>query len=422
MKRILLLIALLYSMTITGQEQKIQYAKLKIYLDCNFCDMPYLIQEMDEIDFVRNPDDAQIYVLVRTQQTGSGGTTYQLEYTGQKEFEHISNTISFSVPSTSTSSEIREKMRNVLSAGLLTYRSEHRQNLWHENKEQEKLALAGKVVVKNDTVAEEEEKDAWNNWVFNLGVNAQMNGEESSKSTNYGFNFSSKQVTKKHKFYVRGEFNSDRSEYNTAFFDTVYIKRSKNLKISESINLNEHWSLGAFVEVGGSDYENKELYLSVKPAIEYSFFEYKEASKKQITVSYRIGRLYNDYNERTVFNKTTESRWEHSLNLGGRVIQKWGNISGEIEYKGMLDESSLYAFFFFTRASVRLFKGFSFNIDGTYEITRNLINIAGGGVSQDQLLLRQKQLQSGYNFYTSVGFTYSFGSLYNAIVNPRFGF
>ena len=88
----------------------------------------------------------------------------------------------------------------------------------------------------------------------------------------------------------------------------------------------------------------------------------------------------------------------------------------------MLDDTSLYSFRFRAGMNVRLVKGLSFNLSGNYNITRNQINIAGGGVSQDQLLLAQKQVQSGYNFYTRIGLSYSFGSMFNTVVNPRFGF
>lgn len=121
-------------------------------------------------------------------------------------------------------------------------------------------------------------------------------------------------------------------------------KTTKSITVSEAISITDHWSVGAFLELGGSDYENKDFYYSIKPAIEYSFFDYKKLSKKQVTLTYRIGRIYNDYIERTVFNKTTEGRWEQSLVLGSSVKQKWGNLNGKIAYDMMLDETSLYAF------------------------------------------------------------------------------
>jgi hypothetical protein len=36
-------------------------------------------------------------------------------------------------------------------------------------------------------------------------------------------------------------------------------------------------------------------------------------------------------------------------------------------------------------------------------------------------LLRRKQLETSYNYYAYVGISYSFGSIFNNAVNPRFG-
>ncbi|MCT4587048.1 MAG: hypothetical protein N4A71_04440 [Carboxylicivirga sp.] len=58
----------------------------------------------------------------------------------------------------------------------------------------------------------------------------------------------------------------------------------------------------------------------------------------------------------------------------------------------------------------------------SYNITHNQVHLPGGGLSIDELLLRQKQALSGYNYYTSIGFSYTFGSMFNPVVNPRFGF
>jgi hypothetical protein len=42
-------------------------------------------------------------------------------------------------------------------------------------------------------------------------------------------------------------------------------------------------------------------------------------------------------------------------------------------------------------------------------------------VTPEEILLRLRELQSGYEYRFSTGFTYSFGSLFNNVVNPRFG-
>ena len=42
-------------------------------------------------------------------------------------------------------------------------------------------------------------------------------------------------------------------------------------------------------------------------------------------------------------------------------------------------------------------------------------------LSVDQILLQRKELATQFEYFTSFGFTYTFGSIYNNVVNPRFG-
>ncbi len=41
--------------------------------------------------------------------------------------------------------------------------------------------------------------------------------------------------------------------------------------------------------------------------------------------------------------------------------------------------------------------------------------------SFEDILLRLKQLQTNYSYSLSLGLSYSFGSIYSNVVNPRFG-
>ena len=100
-----------------------------------------------------------------------------------------------------------------------------------------------------------------------------------------------------------------------------------------------------------------------------------------MVISYRIGGIQNDYIETTIFDEDKELLWEHSLNLGGAVQQKWGNVSGEISYRSYLHDTSLRAFLFDLGTNFRLVKGFSLSLNGSYEITDNQVNLAGGDLS-----------------------------------------
>ena len=71
--------------------------------------------------------------------------------------------------------------------------------------------------------------------------------------------------------------------------------------------------------------------------------------------------------------------------------------------------------------NVRLFRGFSIRMSGNYSWIRDQLFVAAGGATDEQILLRQRQLETGYRYFTSFGIEYQFGSIFNNVVNPRFG-
>ncbi|MFH1686770.1 MAG: hypothetical protein ABIE70_04525 [bacterium] len=44
-----------------------------------------------------------------------------------------------------------------------------------------------------------------------------------------------------------------------------------------------------------------------------------------------------------------------------------------------------------------------------------------GEASDEDVLLRRHELATSYDYYMSVGISYTFGSIYNDVVNARFG-
>ena len=70
-------------------------------------------------------------------------------------------------------------------------------------------------------------------------------------------------------------------------------------------------------------------------------------------------------------------------------------------------------------ADVRLFRGFTLNVEGSYSRVRDQIYLAAGGATDEEVLLRVRRLQTGYRYRTLVGFSYQFGSIFNDVVNPR---
>ena len=70
---------------------------------------------------------------------------------------------------------------------------------------------------------------------------------------------------------------------------------------------------------------------------------------------------------------------------------------------------------------LRLFRGFSLNVNGFYAWVRDQLFLPAGAASTEEILLRQRQLETSFTYFTSIGFSYQFGSIFNNVVNPRFG-
>jgi len=289
-----------------------------------------------------------------------------------------------------------------------------------------KSGLKDKITVsiskaKNESI--KEEKDSWNKWVFRLGARGSFNGQETYKSRNLRFNVSVRRVSEKSKFSLWLNFNDNMSVFKFEGEDDIVSKNSsRNASISNVYSINDHWSVGFFARTGSSDYNNKDLYASFLPAVEYNFFTYEESTKQQLRLAYKVGAIYTNYTQKTVFNKLEEYLWNHDLSLQGSVNKTWGTINGSISYESYLHDASLNEFSFYLGTDVRLFKGFSLNLNGRYNITNNQVNLPAGDLSVEEILLRQQQIKSGYNYYFSAGLNYTFGSRFNTVVNPRFGF
>jgi hypothetical protein len=48
------------------------------------------------------------------------------------------------------------------------------------------------------------------------------------------------------------------------------------------------------------------------------------------------------------------------------------------------------------------------------------MSLVKGDATEQEVLTRKRQLASTYNYYTSFGLNYRFGSILNNFVNPRF--
>lgn len=413
MKRTTLLIAvLLLSQNMLFSQKK--ETKLNLFITCNFCDINFVKQNLEYAEFVRDQNFSDVHIFFRNQRNGSGGRAYEIEFIGQNAYKELNDNITFSTTADNTNDEVRNLILKNIRFGLIRY--------WIQAGYKDKISI--KITKPKANTGEiTKEADKWNSWFFRLGARGSFNGQETYKNRSLSFNVSARRVTEKNKFSFWLNFNDNKSVFKIdGQDDIVYENSSKNAGVSTAFSINDHWSVGFFGRAGSSNFNNKDLYVSFLPAIEYNFFTYKESTKQQLKLAYKIGATYTNYTEKTVFNKFEEYLWNHDLSLQGSVNKTWGTIDGSISYESYLHDVSLNEFSFSLGTNVRLIKGFWLNLYGNYNITNNQISLPAGNSTLEEILLRQQQIKSGYNYYFRVGISYTFGSRFNSVVNPRFGF
>ena len=69
---------------------------------------------------------------------------------------------------------------------------------------------------------------------------------------------------------------------------------------------------------------------------------------------------------------------------------------------------------------VRILKGLSVAFSGEASRRRDQLSLRRGDATNEEILVRQRELATGYEYEFSFGITYSFGSIFNNVVNPRF--
>jgi hypothetical protein len=101
--------------------------------------------------------------------------------------------------------------------------------------------------------------------------------------------------------------------------------------------------------------------------------------------------------------------------------QPWGSVSISLEGRALLDDMAKNRLHFNPEFDVRLFRGLSLNLFGYVSLLRDQLYLAKGGATDEEVLLRRRQLATSYQYFLGAGLSYTFGSIYNNVVNPRFG-
>lgn len=384
-----------------------------VYITCWFCDLNFIKEQIPIVNYVNDRKDADINILFTSERTGSGGYEYTAIFYGQNMFVGKDDTLKFSSPPNESQNTIRDKTVEAIKLGLINYLA--------------KSTVADKIIIsfKMPEEIKTEIEDPWDFWVFRIGLDGYFNGEERSSTMSLYPSVTANRVTEdlKIKFSYSNSYNENNFKYETET-GTEKIKsisRENYLSAATIFSIDENWSWGFLENLENSTYYNTDISARISPQIEYNIFPYSESNKKQLRLGYYVSGIYNNYISETIFFKIDELLVSQCEYVALTLIEPWGNTFLSLSATNYLNDFNKYRLNLYASVSWQLFKGFSFDLFGYYNKIRDQISLAKGDASVEEVLLRRRQLETGYNYYVGMGVSYSFGSIYNNIVNPRFG-
>lgn len=386
---------------------------LRVYLDCDRCDFDHLRTEVPVVDYVRDRMDADLHVLVTREQTGAGGTEYAFHFIGLRELAGQADTLTWASRQDDTDDEVRAGYTRLFRLGLVRFLA--------------LTARAGDVDVVFRTPPDDEDPrggtpvdDPWDLWVFRARVGVDVEGESRTKNSSWDGSLSAGRTTEDFKvnLSLNGDFERDEFELNSG---ETLVSTAKDLGFDATAvwSLGPHWSWGFSARASSSTEVNQSLALRLAPALEYSLYPYADATRRQITVMYQVGLASFRYEEETLFQKTEEIRPEQSLEVTADFNQPWGNLVVSLQGSHYLDDPSQHRVQLWSNIEVRLFRGVNLDVQGSVARIKDQIYVALEETSDEDILLRRKELGTDFEYSLEVGVSFTFGSVFNNVVNPR---
>jgi hypothetical protein len=389
----------------------------RVFLDCqaNGCDDDFLRTELTWLNFVRDRTLAIVHILATSQTTGSGGTELTVAFIGLGSLSAKVDTVTTISPQGDTFDERRNLLKRVISQGMLRFVA--------NTPLASKLSIAYRAPAAG-TVASDTRgaHDKWNLWVFRVGGGSFFNGEESYKYYNINGSIEARRTTAANKTFINFRGNKNEDRYTLPDGEVLVTKR-RNYN-SEALwvkSVNKHWSLGVQANASSSITSNLELGTRFGPAIEYDLFPYSESTRRQVIARYSVGVKSLNYDSLTIFDKMKETRPDHRLVLAGEATQPWGGFYGSVTTSQYLDDPNKFRIDGYAGMNWRIVRGLNLGFDMGYTKLRDQLNLKRGTATNEEVLLRLRQLATGYYYYGSINISYTFGSVFSNVVNPRFG-
>lgn len=411
-----------------AQEEPVQAGRdaLRVYLDCSagrgfrggVCSNDLYRQEITFVNWVREPQDAQVHVIVTSQDVGGGGDRYSLDFMGREELDGMEDELTYTSSPTDVEDETVDGLVRTMSLGLVRYAAAAG---FGEAVRVEGVAVEVEGEARPPNGAQE---DPWNFWVFDIDGDASIESESLQESREFGFGFSANRTTEEWKLNFRADGNFEREEFELPD-DSVTIHNDQDeweLSAFGVKSLGPHLGVGAEIIANNSTQLNRELLVGLATGVEYNYFPYSESNRRVLLARYVVAAEAVEYQDTTIFDVLTERTYRHELAMEYDAREAWGNARIGAGVSQYLDRTDAWSFRVDGFINYRIFRGLSVNIRGEYRKVEDQIYLSKEELEDEDILLGRRRLPTESETELRIGLSYRFGSIYNNAVNERFSF
>jgi hypothetical protein len=392
----------------TAQER----TTLRVYLDCQRCDFDHFRREVTFVDYMRDQGTAEVHVLVTSQGTGAGGSRYTFYFIGQQQFEGRQDTLLYTSTQNMTDDEVRTGLTRTFALGLVPYAA--RTGIGPG------LSVMFEGAEEADAARGSPQDDPWNLWVFRLRAGGAVEGESRQSSASMDASVSANRTTEALKFDINANGRYEEEHFELSDGEEITsLTRNAELESTIVFSLSPRWSAGFQGTINTSTRSNYDLVLRGSPAVEFSVYPYDESTRRQVTFMYTLGPVYYRYDEETLFREIEETRFQQRLDIGASFRQPWGDLNFSVRGSNYMHDWDLHRLEVDGGFDIRLFRGFSLDVRGSVARIKDQLNVPLEDVSDEDILLELRELGTDFEYEFDIGISYTFGSAFNNVVNPR---
>lgn len=385
----------------------------RLFLQCRQeCFENFLRQRLSYFDLVRNPQQADFTVLVVPQVGASGGLrrTVSIVRRSDPPLAPVPPVEAHTPPGATVETQ-REALLDAIRAAL------YRALLDTEHQGAFRLSLPAR-----DGNALSRLDDPWDYWVLSAALVANGGATSEFHEVQLLSSLGARRITDSDKLRLSIGYKRRFSRYvldeePDARVDVAgWTGRALYAR-----SLGSRWAAGSTFVAASDDYENIAAHFHYGPVIEFNVFPYAHNAVAQLRTAYQAGVWVNWYEEVSILGELRELRPYHALTVIADMNHAWGSFQLGTQLNSFIDDPALLRLSGVVQLNVRVLDGLSISAQLEGAWIRDQIAVRRRSPSDVDRLLGTTRVPSAFGVSCDVGLSYTFGSVHNTLVNPRFG-